>query len=886
MTGPTRETPPLAALWLLSRALPPDERDAVVGDVVELFADRVDGRRRFNRSWCWLQTAMLLLGLTGARTARLPPDPRRRRFVMRLGGRFTMTFKQSARRLRYEWRYALGVIVILGVGIGPATAMLSIVQRVLLQPLAYQDPDRLGIVRINLGQIQNHPGLSPGEVIDLRHTQGLFAGVEAENRRYEVTLKTDDAFVPLSAVSITTGMLPMLGVVPVLGRPFTEGDVKDQPDTVLMDYGTWRSRFGADPGLVGRRIVLNGNPAEVVGVLPSGFRLTTGRAVPEPIDVYVPMRVTSFRNFWGLPTLVRLAPGETFDRVNATLPGLAASLVKAYPDAYSGARLQFLISPLKDDMVKTTRPALDAAIVGVLLLLAIAMANATALVIARLRTRERDFAIRLAVGAGRGSLVGDVFMESALLSACGAILGAALGALGLEAARRLIPHTVPRWDDIGLDGGVVLYAAAIALVGLFTCGLLPLWKAGRHVPWHALQSGSTRSGQADSALSRLLLAGAQIALTVVLAFTAIQLVRSAARLSEVDLGFDPNVLTFRTSIDFHKFKTPAEGTDLFERIRDRLRALPGVEAVGAVSHLPLSGAVLTDAWTTDLSKQPGWDLSTANYYATVPGYFGSMKIPFRHGRDFSDVEDRTAQHVVIVDESLARAAFPGVADVTGRILRLGWGLPDSRIVGVVGHVRGIEIAREVRPQIYAPEGLFTLDQNFTVRASGDPARLIGPIQAAVKELNTGRAVAGFAMLTDNVAAATSTLRSVTGLVSILAGSAGLLSAMGLYAVIAYLLHARRRATAIRSALGATPSQLVRLHMRTTVRVLLVALPIGVGLAAAGAPLFASLIFGVAERDPASLTAAAVIAVVASLAGTYVPVRQAAAIDPILALRSE
>jgi len=881
--SPEPRQPPAAALWLLDRLLPVAERDLVIGDVTEMLADRVEAGRGFNRAWCWVQTAALLLGLTAS---RVPIDAPQRSFVMRLSGRVSMTLKQSVRRLRYEWRYALGVVIILGVGIGPATTMLSIVQRVLLQPLAYQDPDRLGIVRINLGQIQNHPGLSPGEVIDLRRTQGLFAGVEAENRRYEVTLKTDDALVPLSAVSITTGMLPMLGVVPVLGRPFTEGDVKDRPDAVLMDYGTWRSRFGGDAGVVGRRIVLDGNPVEVVGILPAGFRLTTGRAVPEPIDVYTPMRVTLFRNFWAFPTLVRLAPGETFDRVNAALPGLAASLVKAYPDAYSGARLQFLISPLKDDMVKTTRPALDAAIVGVLLLLVIAMANATALVIARLRTRERDFAIRLAVGAGRGSLVADVFMESALLSGCGAILGAALGALGLEAARRLVPHTVPRWDDITLGAGVVAYAATLALVGLFTCGLLPLWKASRHVPWDSLQSGSTRSGQADSALSRLLLAGAQIALTVVLAFGAIQLVRSATRLSEVDLGFDPNVLTFRTSIDFQRFKTPAESTALFERIRDRLRALPGVEAVGGVSHLPLSGSVLTDAWTTDLSKQPGWDLSTANYYSTVPGYFGSMKIPLRQGRDFSDVEDRTAQHVVIVDESLARAAFPGVADVTGRILRLGWGLPDSRIVGVVGHVRGIEIAREVRPQIYVPMGLFTQNPNFTVRASGDPARLIGPIQAAVKELNTGRAVAGFAMLTDNVAAATSTLRSITGLVSILAASAALLSAMGLYVVIAYLLHSRRRATAIRSALGATPSQLVRLHMRTSLRVLLVALPIGIGLAVAGAPLFASLVFGVATRDPASLTAAVVIALVASLAGTYLPVRRAAAIDPVLALRSE
>ena len=267
--------------------------------------------------------------------------------------------------------------------------------------------------------------------------------------------------------------------------------------------------------------------------------------------------------------------------------------------------------------------------------------------------------------------------------------------------------------------------------------------------------------------------------------------------------------------DFGRYKSPVEAADLFERTRDRLAELPGVQAVGAVSHLPLSGAILTDAYTPDLTKQAGWDQPTANYYATVPGYFAAMKIPFRQGRDFTDTEDRAAQHVVIVDETLARAAFPGVADVTGRILRLGWQIPDSRIVGVVGHVRGIEIMREVRPQIYAPIGLFGQIPNFTVRASGDPTRLIGSIQAVIQDLDTGRAVGGFAMLTDNVAAATSTLRSITGLVALLAASATLLSAMGLYAVIAYLLHARRRATAIRSALGATPGQLMRLHMKTS-----------------------------------------------------------------------
>ena len=339
--APSR-TPPSAALWLLDRVLPAAERDLVIGDVTELFADRVDAGRPFNRAWCWVQTAALVFGLgppsSGLVPAARPPGSR----VMRIGGRISVTWTHAVRRLRYEWRYALGVVLILGIGIGPATTMLSIVQHVLLHPLAYQDPDRLGIVRINLGQIQNHPGLAPGEVIDLRHTAGLFAGVEAEARQFELSLNTGEALVPLSAVSMTTGLLPMLGVVPILGRPFTEEDVHDPLGVVLLDYGTWRSRFGGDRTIVGRRIVLNNNPIEVIGVLPSGFRLATGRAVPAPIDVYLPMRVTMFRNFWGYPTLVRLAPGVSFDHVNTALTGLAASLVKAYPEAYAGVHLAVL----------------------------------------------------------------------------------------------------------------------------------------------------------------------------------------------------------------------------------------------------------------------------------------------------------------------------------------------------------------------------------------------------------------------------------------------------------------------------------------------------------------------------------------------------------------
>lgn len=885
MRSPRDSSPPPSALALLGNHLPVEERDVILGDLTEVFADRVDAGRRFNRLWFWTQTIAFVLGFATAPLFRQASTAPPRRLFM---GHLSTSIRQAGRRLAYEWRYALGVILILGVGIGPASAMLSVVETVLLKPLSYSDPDRLGLVRINLGQIQNHPGLSLGEVKDLRNTEGLFDAVETEARQSEVTLGAADQSRPASSVAITPGLLAMLGVSPFIGRTFSDDDVKpNTPPVVLLDYGFWQSQFGGDPNILGRHLPINGNPAEVLGVLPRGFTLVTGRAVPQPIDMYMPLRVTDFRNFWGYPTLVRLETGVTFAQVNQRLEGLAAALLKQYPANYSDARLQFLVQPLKDDMVKTTRPALRASIVGVLLLLGIALANATALIVARLKTRERDFAIRLAVGAGRTTLMGDVLVESLIISVCGAAVGAGLAAAATIAARQLVPHTVPRWDQIAISWNLVAYSAAFALAGLFASGLIPVWKVSRHLPWQALRMGGVQGGRADGAAARLLLVGAQIALTVVLAFAAVQLVRSSRRLSEVNLGFDPNVLTFRVPFDFRLYDTPEKSAALYERVRDRLRQIPGVESAGAVSHVPLSGSFLTDSWTADLTKQAGWDQAVANYYSVTPGYFGAMKIPFVQGRDFTDTEDQTAQHVIVVDDTLARAAFPGVRDVTGRVLRLGWGIPDSQIVGVVGHVRGIDIAREVRPQIYAPYGNFTFQPFiFTVRAPGDQRRLAEAAQAAVREMNTGRAVSGFTMLTDNVSAATSTLRSVTGLVAMLAASAGLLSAIGLYAVVAFLLHQRRRATAIRSALGASPAQLVRLHLKTSGAVLLVALPVGLALAAAVAPFFSALVFGVAERDVASLALAVVLAIVASLVGTYVPVRRAAATDPVIVLRGE
>jgi putative ABC transport system permease protein len=655
----------------------------------------------------------------------------------------------------------------------------------------------------------------------------------------------------------------------------------------MLDYGFWRTRFGGSPAVIGTIITVDGRPTEIVGVLPEGFTLTTGRAVPQPFHLYRPLRLRPSRNFWAYPTIVRLKGGVTIAQANARLDALKTALLKQYPKEYSDAAIAFEVHPLLDDLVRDTRPALRAAMGGVLLLLLIAVGNATALVVARLKTRERDFALRGALGASQSALVLDVLAESTLLGLLGGLAGSVFAAAGVAGVRRIIPHTVPRWQEIAIGWDLLLFSAGFALVGLVLLGLLPVWKVSRGTPYQALRDGAVQGGRAEGARARLVLVGGQIALTVVLAFGAVQLVRSAVRLARVDLGFDPNVLTVRVPIGPGRFPDMAAIVGMYQQVRDRIAAVNGVESVGAISHLPFSGTALADSYSRDFSREPGWDHPVANYYCVQPGYFVAMKIPFRQGRDITDFENSTGQKVIVIDETLAKSAFPELQNVVGQRLNVGYQIGTATIVGVVGHARGIEVGRNVRPQLYAPMGTFLrIPLNFTVRARGDAMTLRTHVRTAIEEVGPGGALSGFTMLTDNVAAASSTLHAVTGFVTTLAICAGLLSTVGLYIVIAFVVHQRRRSTAIRCALGASPGQLIRHHLRTSAVVIAVALPVGLALAILAAPLFSALVYGVAPRDVTSLSIAAAMAVVAGLLGTYMPARRAGSTDVVVALRGD
>lgn len=801
--------------------------------------------------------------------------------------------RQALRRLRRDWRYSSAVIGILAVGIGPAAAMISVIYNVLLRPLDYREPERLGMLRVNLAQLRNHPGLSPAEALALQRA-GVFDDIAIESRLAEASLGPPGDLVPLSMLGFSVDMLPMLGVHPYLGRSFAASDFPPPPTgqgagftiatrRIMLDYTTWQTRFSGSRDALGKLVLIDGAPAEVIGVLPPGFELATGRAAPRRVDIYAAFALRESWSAWMFPTIARLKPGQTFAQAQARIDVVAAAIKRDHPDVYQG-ELRLTIAPLLEDMTESTRPSLRAAGAAVILLFIVAFANATALVLARMRSREVSFAVRHALGATRRALILHAFGENLLLAVSGAAAGSLMALVTIAGIRHLIPHTVPRWEAIGLGWDQVLWAAALAAVGLLLIGVVPLIRLARGAAFFTLRIGAGQTGTGDAAKARLVLVGAQIVLTVVLAFGSVQLARSAAQLRRVDLGFDPDVLTARVEYDRTKYPTGSARAEIYRRIRDAARRVPGVLDAGISTHVPLSGSTMMDGYQVDLTREPTLGQS-ANYQGVTPGYFSTLRIPMLQGRDFTDEEDADTLPVIIVDEMLVRTVFPHEKRVIGKTLRLGWGLPNARIVGVVGNARVVDPGRVVRPVIYAPIGnLFQQAGIVVVRTSGDARALAVPIADAIRLAGPGRAVSNVAMLTENLASATSTLVAVTWLLMGLALSAGLLSAVGLYLVISFVVHERRRATAIRIALGATPGRVMWDNFESSGIALAIALPLGALAALAASPYLDELVYGVPSRDPWSLATAILIAMGAGLLGTYTPLRRAARLNILTTLR--
>ncbi|HET7462506.1 MAG TPA: ABC transporter permease [Longimicrobium sp.] len=806
---------------------------------------------------------------------------------------FLHDLRYALRGLRRSPGFAAAAVLTLALGIGLNAALFSVVNGVLLRPLPYRDPG--GLVRLYHVHPEQAPDggpFSPQDLDDLRaadtgfqslaawHYQpgetGLnLAGGGAEPRRVEV------AFV-------SRELLPMLGVPAALGR--TLRDDENQPGSdrvVVLSDAFWRSRFNADPGVVGRTVILDGEPWTVAGVMPPSFAFPAREAEAwAPLSRIGENDLPHTRGLRWMEVVGRLRPGVTpaaaLPRVDAVLRRLA----EGYGDSNDGwtrARVQ----TLRDAVVGPVRPALLVLMGTVLLVLAVACANLANLLLARASARRREIAIRTALGATRGRLVRQMLTESLVLALLGGALGLALAGTGVRALLALSAGTIPRGAEVGVDGRVALFALLLSLLTAGVFGLLPALRAVDGATGETLRDGGRGGTERRGAGLRAALVLAQTAAAMVLLVGAGLLVHSFWRLVRVDPGFRPaNVLLVSFDIPFYRYDSPRKLNDYRDELLRRVRELPGVVAAGAAKTQPLRGGGEPYVFTLPGRSGPGATLNlSAGTHLATPGYFSALGIPVLRGRVFEPADDRRdAPLVLVVNQSAARRYWPG-ADPVGERVEMN-GAPFT-VIGVVGDVRTEGFATPPGPAVYFPFSLAPrVATRIFVRTRGDPAALAPAVRRAIHQVDPQQPIGEVRTLQSAMADTVAQPRFFTLLLAVFGSVAVLLAALGLYGVVSYSVTRRTAEIGIRMALGAQPHQVVGLELRRSARPTLAGIVVGAAGALLLSRLLASLLFEVRPADPATFAAAAAVLAVVALAAAWLPARRAAKIDPTSALRAD
>lgn len=790
-------------------------------------------------------------------------------------------------------------VLTLGLGIGAATAIFSIVNAVVMQPLSYREPDRVMNFWVDFGVgAQSLPAMSPGDFKDYQQRTQLFESVAAASGGNIVgatgALGEGTSVMRVDVSSVTANFFTTLGVDPLHGRHFTaEEEAPGGPQVVLLSHRLWLSRFGGDPALVGKRIRLDGIDQTVVGVLPAGGRLwlPAEAFLVTDAELWKPLQYDYAnippRNFTFFTVFGRTRPGVTVQQAQADLEGIAAQL-RAEHAVHEAAGMRIRAVPLQQDVVKHTRPALFALVGAVVMLLLIACANVAHLLLARATVRERELAVRGALGASRGRLVRQLATESLLLAAVAGAVGVALAAIGTRWLVWMRPANLPRVDAVQIDITVLLFALGASAATALLFGLIPAIRAARVDVNRTLRGGVNPSASKAQVKLRGVLMVAEVALTLVLLIGAGLLVRSYFALQQVRPGFDPaSVLSFRVSLPIAKYTRPELRVDFFRRLEAEVRRLPGVSHVGFTSQLPLTGSGALAPFAYNEATARNWESATADGRGASPDYFRALGTRLMAGR-FFDERDRGAS-VIIIDETLAAIAFPGESAV-GRKLQVnpnGSPNPFAEVVGVVEHVRSQDIAREVRPQIFRPLINIGNPQPFmVVRAESNPVGLSEPIRQALASLDPDVPIDRLQPLSVYVENALAQTRLTLTLMAGFGFVALIMAGVGIYGVIAYNVSQRTKEIGIRMALGQEPRQIRYLVLREGLQLIGISLAIGLIVSYILSVGVASLVYGIHPRDPLTYWGMAIFLLVVSIAGCIIPARRATAVNPLAALKAE
>ncbi len=795
----------------------------------------------------------------------------------------------AVRRLRRSPGFTLVAVLTLALGIGATSAIFSVVNAVLLRPLPHPEPERLVQLQATW-KGKDVAYLSPQNFLDIEAQARSFERLSAMDGG-GVTLTGLGSPERLEAASVSAAFFDVMRARPLLGRGFVAGENEPGRSKVaVLGHRLWLDRFGGDPNIVGRSVQIDREPRTVVGVAPAAFSFPDGAQVWLPLEYDEQFRTKS-RGAWYLQVVGRLAPGATVEGAREEMRTIAARLAAAYPDANEGVGGS--AASLHEATVGETRRALLVLLGAVGLVLLVACVNVANLQLARVSGREGELAVRAALGAGRGRIARQLLTESVLLAVAGGALGVLLAGVLVDGLLSLQPQDVPRLAEVRLDRSVLGFAALLSLATSLLFGAFPALRTSRRATAQSLRQGSRAVLAGTRPGLRAGLVVGQIALAMVLLAGAGLLVRSFTLLRSVDPGFDVrSALSFRVSLPGSAYADDTRLVAFHQGLDERLRALPGVRAVGAISSLPLAGGNFIISFTVDgrpelpPAQQPSLDVAIA-----TPGYFRAMGTDLVRGRGFTPGDDERAPQVVLLSEAAVRRHFAG-EDPIGKVIRLGLGRGRGRkaggeVVGVVRDVKRHGLAKASPPEIYLPYAQYPVQSMAVVlRTDVPPRSLAAAAERVVHGLDPELPVVRLATLEELVARSISQPRFYTLLLAAFASSALFLAALGLFGVMSYAVAQRTRELSVRLALGARPQSLLRMVLREAMALGLAGAALGLLGALVVSRSLEALLYSVSPSDPVTLSVTALVLVATTLLAGYLPARRATRVDPVVALRSE
>ncbi|MGC1106331.1 MAG: ABC transporter permease, partial [Candidatus Acidiferrales bacterium] len=792
-------------------------------------------------------------------------------------------------------------ILTLALGIGANTALFSVVNGVLLNPLPYPQPEQLAALYSRTTEF-SRSSISYPNFLDWQRDNRTFARLAAyRGDNFNLTGTGEPERV--RAEMVNADFFPVLGVQPLIGRTFTtQDDHAGAAPVVLLSEGLWRRKFGASPRILGQSISLNATAYTVIGIIPASFYFQGNNF--RLSDVYVPLGQWTDATFlnrrvgMGMDSVGRLKPGVTLAQAREDMAGIAENLAKTYPDADKGSGITIL--PLKQDMVGDVAPLLYVLLGAVGFVLLIACVNIANLLLARSTGRTREFAIRAALGASRGRVVRQLLTESVLLAVAGGILGLLLAAWGTKAAIRVLPQALPRSGSVGLDAHVLFFTLGVSILAGIFFGLAPAFRASRSNLQETLKEGGRGSSGSRHRMQGVFVI-AETALALILLVGAGLMIRSLGRLSTVDPGFNPrNMLTFAVEFPPSVASAPAEEVrNGLRQLDAALAAVPGVEYVSeSVGSEPLQGDSEVPFWLEGHPKPSSdADMNWALFYLAGPDYLKAMGTPLERGRFVNAQDTLQSPAVMVIDEAFARKFFPH-EDPIGKRVNLGILGVEAEIVGITGHVKqwGLDTDSQspVQAQFYFPlmqvpdkfMPLLSKGVSFVARTKGSPSALTPAIRHAVEQVNSQQVMFDTETMEDIISDSLAARRFSMILLGVFAALALILACVGIYGVISYLVGQRTHEIGVRMALGAQRRDVLRLLLGQGAKMALIGVAIGIVTALALTRLMRSQLFGVSAHDPLTFAGVAILLTLVALFACYIPARRAMKVDPIVALRYE